>query len=80
MIVIQEEEAGFSAFATVDDKFIAAMGDNFDDFLDNLLEAVNLSFEDDGIRYSLDEIGLISSQEEGVSLMDAYKKFTSTKA
>lgn len=74
MIVVQDID-GFSAFATVDDKFIVTMGATFDDFLENLVEAVNTCFEEDNIYYSLKEISLVSCQAEGVSLLDAYKAY-----
>lgn len=74
MIVVQDVD-GFSAFATVGDQFIAAMGATFDGFLDNLVEAVNFAFEEEGIAYELHEINLVASQQDGVSLTDAYKDF-----
>ena len=64
MIVFQDKD-GFSAFSTMDDPFIAAMGPTFDEFLDNLIEAINLTFEDEDLEYSLTEISLISSHEFG---------------
>lgn len=72
MIVIQDGD-GFSAFASVEDKFIVAMADTFDVFLDNLIEAINFSFEEEGFTYTLNEVSLVSSQSIGLSLMDAYK-------
>ena len=64
MVVFQSKE-GFSAFSTLDDPFIAAMGPTFDEFLDNLMNAINLTFEDDDLQYTLDEISLVSSREFG---------------
>ena len=62
MIVFQDKD-GFSAFSTMDDPFIDGMGPSFDEFLDNLIEAINLSFENENFQYSLNEISLVSSNE-----------------
>ena len=63
MMVVFQSKEGFSAFSTLDDPFIAAMGPTFDEFLDNLMNAINLTFEDEDLQYSLDEISLISSHK-----------------
>ena len=62
MVVFQDKD-GFSAFSTMDDPFIAALGPTFEEFLDNLMEAINITFEDEDLQYSFDEISLISSLE-----------------
>lgn len=79
MIVVEDED-GFSAFNKVDGTFIVAKGSNFDAFLDNLLEAVNTTFVEEGLQYTLSEISLVSSKTEGVSLMDAYKELNESEA
>lgn len=75
-----EDEEGFSAFAKVAYTFIVARGATFDDFIDNLVDAVNFSFEEEGFCYSLQEISLVSSQAKGVSLLDAYTHFCEAEA
>jgi len=53
---INKENTGYSAFASVKDNFIATEADNFADLRNNILEAVNLAFEDKGFVYTIDEI------------------------
>lgn len=75
-MIVAEDEEGFTAFTKVAGVFIVAKGKNFDELLDNMLEAVNMSFKEKGIQYSLMEISLVSSQTAGLSLMDVYKAFS----
>ncbi len=55
-ITIIKEDAGYSATALVSKVFIATEGENFEELKDNILEAVNLSFEDKNFSYKLEEI------------------------
>lgn len=55
-VSIIKEEGGYSAHATVADAFIATEGDTYDELKLNILEAVNLAFEDKGIIYTPDEL------------------------
>jgi hypothetical protein len=54
---VLKEDIGYSAFTKVGDKFIATQGDTFEELKEMILEAVNLSFEDEGYTYTIDEIG-----------------------
>jgi hypothetical protein len=54
---ILKEEVGYSAFTEVGEYFISTQADSFSELKDNIIEATNLSFEDDGITYTIDEIG-----------------------
>ncbi len=55
---IIKEEIGYSASASIQNKFIGTEGDDFDKLKDNILEAVNLTFQDFGFVYTIDEIVL----------------------
>lgn len=55
-ITVVKEDTGYSANASLADNFIATEGDSFEELKANILEAVNLSFEDKGFVYSMDEI------------------------
>src|SRR5687767_14198217 len=56
IFTINKEDTGYSAFANVKDDFIATEADNFEDLRNNIVEAVNLTFEDKGIQYTIEEI------------------------
>lgn len=79
-MIVAEDEDGFTAFAKISGIFVVAKGATFDDFLENLLEAVNAAFQEEGFQYSLSEISLVSSKAAGISLMDAYKEFNESSA
>jgi transcriptional regulator with XRE-family HTH domain len=51
-----KEEIGYSAIANVGEKLIASQGDTFDELKEMVLDVVNLSFEEEAMRYSFDEI------------------------
>lgn len=53
---ITKEDVGFSAYTTVQNKYIGTEGDDFDQLKNNILEAVNLTFEGSGFVYAIDEI------------------------
>ena len=67
---ITKEDIGYSANAFVNNISINTQADNFDELKLNIIEAVNLSFEDLGYEYSLDEIKLNLDLE---SFFDFYK-------
>lgn len=56
-MTILKESKGYGAHTQVGDKFIATMGDTFEELKEMILEVVNLSFEDEGYTYTIDEIG-----------------------
>jgi hypothetical protein len=69
-MAILKEESGYSAFTKVKDHFISTQGDNFNDLKAKITDAVNLSFQDTGYNYSIDEIVFKYDLE---SFFDFYK-------
>jgi hypothetical protein len=51
-----KEDTGYSAYAMVDNISINTCGDTFDELKLMVVDAVNLSFEDKGYVYTMDEI------------------------
>ena len=54
---IIKEDLGYSAHSNVGNNFIGTQGDTFDELREMILDALNLSFEDEGFTYTIDEIG-----------------------
>jgi hypothetical protein len=69
-MTVVKEDIGYSAHTKVADDFIGTQGDNFDELKTMILDAVNLSFEDKGFVYTIDEIEFIYDLE---SFFDFYK-------
>lgn len=57
-MTILKEDIGYGAQAILKGYSIFTIGDTYDELKANILEAVNLSFEDKGFIYTLDEIKL----------------------
>ncbi len=57
-ITVTKEGTGYSATALVNNNFIATEAENFKELEKNVLEAVNLTFENSGFVYSFNEIQL----------------------
>jgi predicted RNase H-like HicB family nuclease len=55
-VTIVKEDTGYSAYSEMEDKSIHTEGETFDELKANILEAVNLAFEEEGIFYSIEEI------------------------
>ena len=55
-VTITKEESGYSACAVIGDDFIGTQGDTYDELKTNILEAINLSFNDGGITISDEDI------------------------
>lgn len=55
MTVIKEDD-GYSAFTTVQEHFISTQADDYHELKKNVLEAVNLTFQEKGIEYDIEEI------------------------
>jgi|LakMenEpi03Aug12_release.lakeMendotaPanAssembly.Ray.scaffolds.fasta_scaffold1547653_1 transcriptional regulator with XRE-family HTH domain len=55
-VKILKEDVGYSANVVSKNKFIAAEADTFDHLLTNLVEAINLTFEENGFFYQLNEL------------------------
>ena len=58
MMTVVKEESGYSATASVKEIHINTEGDTLDELKANILEAINLSFEDKDFVYTSDEITL----------------------
>jgi hypothetical protein len=55
-ITVTKEYTGYSASALVNGNFIATESETFEELKTNVMEAVNLTFEDQGFAYTIDEI------------------------
>jgi len=55
-MTITKEDTGYSAYALVRNISINTQGETFEELKEMILEAVNLSFEDKGFTYSIEEI------------------------
>lgn len=55
-MTVIKEDSGYSATASVGDRHIFTEGDTFSELKDNILEVVNLTFEDLKYVYTIDEI------------------------
>ena len=53
---IVKEDVGYSAYTTFKDNFIGTQGEDFDELKQNIIEAVNLAFQDDNFIFSTEEI------------------------
>jgi len=69
-ITIIKEDSGYSAHATIGNKFIGTEGETFEEIKANVVDAVNLAFEDKGFIYSADEIKFTLDLQ---SFFDFYK-------
>jgi hypothetical protein len=57
-ITVLKEETGYSANANIENNSIFTQGDSFDELKANILEAVNLAFEDKGLTCTMEDICL----------------------
>ena len=57
-MTIIKEESGYSATSKIKDLFIGTQGEDIVELKSNIVEAVNLAFEDKGITYEINEIEL----------------------
>jgi len=55
-IKVIKEDTGYSAVAHVGNDLIATQGETFEELKEMALDVVNLTFEDGGLVYTLDEI------------------------
>ena len=69
-IKVIKEKTGYSATALVDDNFIATEAETYDNLKTNVLEAVNLAFEDTDFTYNIKEIQF---EYDLASFFDFYK-------
>jgi hypothetical protein len=69
-MTVIKEDTGYSANTLVENNFIATEGNTFDELKTNILEAVNLTFEEKDFVYNIDEIKFSYDLE---SFFDFYK-------
>ncbi|MCB0605505.1 MAG: hypothetical protein KDC25_11595 [Saprospiraceae bacterium] len=69
-ITVTKEDTGYSANALIKSNFIAIEAETFEELNTNILEAVNLTFEDKGFAYIINEIQFEYDLE---SFFDFYK-------
>ena len=55
-VTVMKEETGYSATIEIDDNFIGTEAESFEELKENLTEAVNLAFEDDGIEFTHNDL------------------------
>jgi hypothetical protein len=55
-ITVLKEDSGYSANTQVENDFIGTEGNTFEELKFNILEAVNLTFEEKGFAYNIDEV------------------------
>ena len=76
IMTIIKEEVVYGAVAHLKDTFIDTQGDNMEELKFNIVEAVNLAFEDKGLVYGISDITL---KPDLHSFFDFYKMIN-TKA
>lgn len=69
-ITVTKENTGYSANTMVNGSFIATESETFEELKTNVLEAVNLTFEEKGFTFCIDEIQFKYDLE---SFFDFYK-------
>ena len=69
-MTVIKEDSGYSANSTIGDRHIFTEGETFDELKTNILDAVNLAFEDLNFVYTTDEIKLTLDLQ---SFFDFYK-------
>ncbi len=69
-VIIIKENVGYSAHVSIRNKFIGTQGEDMDELKANIIEAVNLSFEDESLTYNINEIQLKPDLQ---SFFDFYK-------
>ncbi len=69
-ITVTKEDSGYSANTLINKNFIATEGETFEDIKQNIIEAVNLAFENKGFIYTIEEIQFKYDLE---SFFDFYK-------
>lgn len=69
-ITVTKEDTGYSANTLVNNNFIATEAETFEELKTNVLEAINLAFEDKGFIYTIEEIKFEYDLE---SFFDFYK-------
>ena len=69
-IKVMKEDKGYSATANIENNFIATESDTFDELKTRILEALNLTFEEQGTIYTMEDVRLEYDLE---SFFDFYR-------
>lgn len=69
-MTVIKEDTGYSASTLVKDAFIGTQGEDLDELKNNIVDAVNLAYEDKGMKYEISEITLKLDLQ---SFFDFYK-------
>jgi len=69
-LTITKEDLGYSACGVVGEIFLATQGDSFEELKAMIIDMLNLSFEDEGFEYAIEEIKL---EYDLASFFDFYK-------
>ncbi len=69
-IIVTKEDTGYSANTLVNGDFITTEAETFEELKQMILEAINFTFEDKGLVYTIDEIQFEYDLE---SFFDFYK-------
>lgn len=56
VMTIMKEDIGYSAHTNIGHYFIGTQGDTFEELQVMIIDAVNLTFEEEGFAYTIDEI------------------------
>lgn len=67
---VLKESRGYSATANIENNFIATQSETFAELQTNIIEALNLAFEEEGYLYSIKDVRLEFDLE---SFFDFYK-------
>jgi hypothetical protein len=69
-ITVIKEDTGYSATALINENFISTEEETFEELKERILEAVNFTFEDKGLEFTIDELQFEYDLE---SFFDFYK-------
>ena len=69
-VTVLKEDIGYSAIALIGDDFVGTQADTFDELKTNLIEALNLAYEELEIEHSLNDLQFEFDLE---SFFDFYK-------
>ena len=56
LLIVTKEDTGYSAYASIGDIFIGTQGETMEELKEMAVDAVNLSFEENGWKYTEDDI------------------------
>lgn len=69
-VTVTKEDTGYSATSSIGSNFIATEAETFEELKANILEAINLTFEEDSYSYEIEELQFEYDLE---SFFDFYK-------